>query len=491
MSLDFPAWLRATHLLNILFLSLLARSGLEILSAHPKLYWNNGCRPGSEWLRMTKKQLPEGKLWTSHDEEESFSSLVALPGQNHLGLGRHWHFASVFGWILTGVVYLLLLFGTGEWRRLVPTSWEIVPRTWDAVVSYLQFQFPEAEAYNGLQQLTYAAVVFLLSPLLLLTGAAMSPAIGAQFPRFPRLFGGPQKARSLHFLGLLAVAAFTIVHTVMVAIHGLSDGLSRILLGEGGIAILAGIITLTVIVLFHVISTTVSLRSPRTVQRGLGAIVDPGQQILSLATSSRQHHDTADVSPYFRVNGRPPQGVDYEALASAGFADWRLRVHGLVREPLSLSLDDLRQMPKHSTVTTHYCIQGWTNVGSWTGVSVEHLLDQCQLLPSARYAIFRAFDNKGETQPDIPGAQHAGNYYEVIDLELLRRPQAILAYQMNDKPLAIAHGAPLRLHLETQLGFKMVKYLCEIELVEDYRGIGAGMGGWREDVQYYSRYAAI
>lgn len=295
----------------------------------------------------------------------------------------------------------------------------------------------------------------------------------------------------MHFLGLLAVAAFTIVHTVTVAIHGLSDGLSRILLGEGSMAILAGIITLTVIVLLHVISTTVSLRSPRTVQRGLGAIVDPGQQILSLATSSRQHHDSADISPYFRVNGRPPQGADYETLASTGFADWRLRVHGLVREPLSLSLDDLWQMPRHSTVTAHYCIQGWTNIGSWTGVSVEHLLGQCQPLPSARYAIFRAFDNKGETQPDIPGAKDAGNFYEVVDLALLRRPQAILAYEMNGEPLVAVHGAPLRLHLETQLGFKMVKYLCEIELVDDDRRIGDGMGGWREDVQYYSRYAAI
>ena len=202
-------------------------------------------------------------------------------------------------------------------------------------------------------------------------------------------------------------------------------------------------------------------------------------------------YDSADISPYFRINGRPPQGDDYETLASTGFADWRLRVHGLVREPLSLSLDDLRKMPSQSTVTTHHCIQGWTNIGSWTGVSVEYLLDQCQQLPSARYAVFRAFDNKVETQPDIPGAKRAGNYYEVVDLALLRRPQAILAYEMNGEPLAVVHGAPLQLRLENQLSFRMVKYLREIELVEDYRDIGEGMGGWREDVQYYSRDAAM
>src|SRR5680860_823072 len=105
MLLDFPLWLRATHVLNILFLSLLVRSGLEILSAHPKLYWNDHCAPGSEWLRFTRKQMPKNQPWTGRDEEESFSSWIALPGHRSLGLGRHWHFASVIAWLLTGVVY--------------------------------------------------------------------------------------------------------------------------------------------------------------------------------------------------------------------------------------------------------------------------------------------------------------------------------------------------------------------------------------------------
>lgn len=344
----FPGLVRITHLLNILFLSLLARSGLEILSAHPELYWNRHCRPGSEWLRFTNKRILDDGLWASHDEE-AFSSLVALPGHKHLGLGRHWHFASVLGWVLTGVAYVVLLFGTGEWRRLVPTSWEVIPDAWDALMAYLQFRLPEATAYNGLQQLSYAGVVFGLSPFLITTGAAMSPAIDARFPRFPKLLGGVQWARSLHFLGLVAVAAFTLVHTLMVVIHGLPEGLSRVLVGEGAIAIVVSIAALAVIVLLHVAGTAASLRSPRAVQCLLGAIVDPLQGTLSRRMSSRQDHDPADVSTFFRVNGRPPESAEYAALARDGFAGWRLRASGEVEEPLCLSLDELRAMPRETT----------------------------------------------------------------------------------------------------------------------------------------------
>ena len=125
--LDFPLWLRATHFFNFLFLSLLVRSGLEILSAHPRLYWNDHCTPGSEWLKFTKKQRPTDRLWTASDEESSFPSLIALPGRENLGLGRHWHFLADFAWLLTGLVYVVMLFATPEWRRLIPASWQIVP----------------------------------------------------------------------------------------------------------------------------------------------------------------------------------------------------------------------------------------------------------------------------------------------------------------------------------------------------------------------------
>src|SRR5579871_2493655 len=106
----FPVWIRATHILNVLFLSLLIRSGIEILSAHPKLYWHDDCRPGSEWLSFTRKRMPADALWTSRDEETACSSWIALPGRRNLGLGRHWHFLSLGAWVLTGLLYIACLF---------------------------------------------------------------------------------------------------------------------------------------------------------------------------------------------------------------------------------------------------------------------------------------------------------------------------------------------------------------------------------------------
>ncbi|HEV2128637.1 MAG TPA: molybdopterin-dependent oxidoreductase [Thermomicrobiales bacterium] len=238
-------------------------------------------------------------------------------------------------------------------------------------------------------------------------------------------------------------------------------------------AVVVGGVVLAAIVLLHVVATRVSLRSPRSVQRTLGAIVDPVQHALSHAVSSHQHYDPADISPYFRVNGRPPESRDYSDLERNGFTGWRLEVCGMVREPQSFSLDDLKAMPRRSSITNHHCIQGWSNIGEWEGVPVSHVLERCRPLPTAQYAVFRALDDKGETMPDIGGK---GQYYEVVDLTLLRRSKAILAYEMNGEPLTSAHGAPLRLRLETQLGFKMVKFLAAIEVVEDYREIGEGMG---------------
>jgi methionine sulfoxide reductase catalytic subunit len=160
MILDYPLWLRVTHFFNFLFLSLLVRSGLEILSAHPRLYWNDRCTPGTEWLKFTKKQQTSDQLWAASDEETSFPSAIALPGHDNLGLGRHWHFLADFLWLATGLVYVATLFITPEWRRLIPTSWQILPDAWHAMRSYLSFHVVETPGgYNALQQLSYAAVI--------------------------------------------------------------------------------------------------------------------------------------------------------------------------------------------------------------------------------------------------------------------------------------------------------------------------------------------
>ena len=494
MPLNYPLWLRATHFFNFLLLSLLVRSGLEILSAHPRLYWNDHCTPGSEWLKFTKKQRSKDRLWAASDEESSFPSLIALPGHENLGLGRHWHFLADFGWLLTGLVYVVMLFATPEWRRLIPTSRQIVPGAWHALLSYLSLHMVETPGgYNPLQQLTYAAVVFLLAPLSIATGVAMSPAVAARFPWYIKIFHGRQGARSLHFLALCTFIVFFIGHVTIVAMHGFRRELALIVLGETHSphltrALVVWLSGLTGIVVIHVVTTLCSHRRPHLVQRNTQAITDALRTLLFGHEISAQHYSPADISPYFWVNGRPPKEDSYLAMAHDQFANYSLEVGGLVQKPLRLTLGDLRAMPKHTQITKHCCIQGWSGVAEWGGVSLSHVIELCRPLPAARYILFYAFDNKSSSEPH---AQGPGFFYGSIRMELAEDPQTMLAYEMNGQPLPILHGAPLRLRVETQLGFAMVKYIRAIEFIENYRNIGKGHGGWREDYQYFSQEAGI
>jgi methionine sulfoxide reductase catalytic subunit len=494
MPLDYPLWLRATHFFNFLFLSLLVRSGLEILSAHPRLYWNDHCTPGGEWLKFTTKRRPTDRLWTASDEETSFSSVIALPGHDNLGLGRHWHFLADLGWLLTGLVYVVMLFGSPEWRRLIPVSWQIVPDAGRAMLSYLTLHVVETPGtYNALQQLSYAAVVFLLAPFSIATGVAMSPAVAARFPWYIKIFHGRQGARSLHFLALCSFTAFFIGHVALVALHGFRKGLAVIVLGETHSpnltrALVVWLSGLTGILVIHVVTTVCSRRRPRFVQRTTQAVTDPVRTLLFGHERSAQHYSHADISPYFWVNGRSPKEETYLALARDQFANYVLEAAGLVERPLRLTLADLRAMPKQTQITKHCCIQGWSGVAEWGGVSLRHIVRLCRPLPSARYIVFYAFDNKSTSEAH---AQGPGYFYGTIRLELAEDPQTILAYEMNGQSLPIDHGAPLRLRVETQLGFTMVKYIRAIEFVETYAHIGQGQGGWREDYQYFSQEAGI
>ncbi|WP_091735446.1 molybdopterin-binding protein [Phenylobacterium immobile] len=192
----------------------------------------------------------------------------------------------------------------------------------------------------------------------------------------------------------------------------------------------------------------------------------------------------ADISPDFRANGTiNPSDEAYRALAAAGFADWRLVVDGLVERPLALSLADLRARPARSQITRHDCVEGWSSIGKWTGAKLAAVLDEAGLKPEARYLVFHCADSLGGPGP-------LGRYYESIDLIDARHPQTILAYEMNDAPLAVKHGAPVRLRVERQLGYKHAKYVMRIEAVADFAHIGAGKGGFWED-RGYEWYAGI
>ncbi|MGA7236263.1 MAG: molybdopterin-dependent oxidoreductase, partial [Bryobacteraceae bacterium] len=178
----------------------------------------------------------------------------------------------------------------------------------------------------------------------------------------------------------------------------------------------------------------------------------------------------------------------YLSMVRDQFASYVLQVGGLVENKLRLTMAELRTMPKQTQITKHCCIQGWSGVAEWSGVPLGHIVGLCRPLPIARYIVFYAFDNKSTSEPH---AQGPGHFYGTIRLELADDPQTILAYEMNGEPLPIDHGAPLRLRLETQLGFTMVKYIRAIEFVESYANIGKGQGGWREDYQYFSQEAGI
>jgi DMSO/TMAO reductase YedYZ molybdopterin-dependent catalytic subunit len=193
----------------------------------------------------------------------------------------------------------------------------------------------------------------------------------------------------------------------------------------------------------------------------------------------------ADLSPAFRANGSTsPDDPDYQATAENGFADWRLKLDGLVEVPAELSLAELRAMPSRTQITRHDCVEGWSCIGKWKGVPLALLLDQVRLKPQARYLVFHCADTLEQT---LDGT---GRYYESIGLEDARHPQTILAYDMNDQVLPIPHGAPIRLRVERQLGYKMAKYVMRIEAVESLAPIGRGNGGFWED-RGYEWYAGI
>jgi DMSO/TMAO reductase YedYZ molybdopterin-dependent catalytic subunit len=191
--------------------------------------------------------------------------------------------------------------------------------------------------------------------------------------------------------------------------------------------------------------------------------------------------DPSQMSPDFRTNGNTSGSSEaWLRHAETGFADWRLEVGGMVEAPGSFSLAELRAMPARSQITRHDCVEGWSAIGKWTGVPLSHLLGQAGLKPEARYIVFRCADTFRGTP-----------YYESIDLVDALHPQTILAYGMNDGPLPVGHGAPIRLRVERQLGYKHAKFIMQIEAVESLAPIGQGKGGFWEDLIDYDWYAGI
>ncbi len=485
----FPAWLRVTHYVNFLFLVLLVRSGLQILADHPQLYWNVHCTPGTEWARFTPVEVPKDRVWTAKQDSRYLSPWIGLPGYRHtIGMARHWHFLSVLFWVGNGVVFMVLLFATGQWKRLVPSSWQIVPDAWAVWVHYATFHLPPEPNgfyhYNALQQLAYFGVVFVLAPLAILTGPSMSPALTNRFAWYPTLPGNRQIGRSLHFLVMCAFVLFVIGHVAMVAITGFVRNMNHIVVGtdDTGLAgVYLGLVGVGVIVAVNALANRLAWRQPRLVQHVAKAIVTPVMGFLLDRPAPQAEFRREDISPFLWANGKVPTCEEWKALAADGFKGYRLRVYGLVENPVELSLDDLRALGKKEQITLHHCIQGWSGIAEWGGVPLEELIRLVRPKANARAVVFHSFGEGGE----------GGVFYDSLSMENARHPQTLLAYEMNYEPLGELHGAPLRLRVENQLGFKMVKWIRAIEFVESRKSVGQGEGGYNEDHEYFGELANI
>jgi len=203
-------------------------------------------------------------------------------------------------------------------------------------------------------------------------------------------------------------------------------------------------------------------------------------RLLGGAALAREFPPEA-MSPVFRTNGNTDGSLgDYQRHADEGFANWRLTVDGLVTRPLSLSLADLKALPQRTQITRHDCVEGWSAIGQWTGVPLHEILTRAGLAATARFIVFHCADAIG------PMA-----YYESIDLDDAFHPQTILAHGMNGETLPRGHGAPLRLRVERQLGYKHAKFVSRVEAVDTLAPIGFGRGGFWEDLAGYEWYAGI
>jgi DMSO/TMAO reductase YedYZ molybdopterin-dependent catalytic subunit len=216
----------------------------------------------------------------------------------------------------------------------------------------------------------------------------------------------------------------------------------------------------------------------------LGAVEDWNRGLhraLSKRTALAREFSLADISPTFRGNGTvDPATPVYASHVASGFADWRLAIDGLVERPLTVSVAQLKALPQRTQITRHDCVEGWSAIGQWSGVPLGALLHTAGLRPEARFIVFHCADI-------LSGAP----YYESIDLIDALHPQTIVAHSLNGTPLEVKNGAPLRMRIERQLGYKQAKYVERIEAVASLAHIGNGKGGYWEDRSGYQWYAGI
>jgi sulfoxide reductase catalytic subunit YedY len=475
-----PIWVGVQHFFNLFLLIFIIRSGLQILTDHPRLYWTRHSTPGREWFRI-QKPVPSDPLWTAKKDSIDLPDQVGLPGIRHsIGLARWWHLGVDVLWLVNGIVFYTMLFATGEWRRVVPTSWEVLPNALSTLVQYLSLTWPPETtggSYNSLQLLAYFITIFVAAPLAFITGLGMSPALSTRFRRVSSLLS-IQTARSLHFLVLCWFLFFIVVHVALVFTTGLLPNLNHVYANNSGgswagFGIFAA--SMVIVVLGWVAATPFTFRHPRVVQRVGYALIGPAQRLFEHLDAKPGQYSEAEISPYFWHNGVYPDSAAYTALQDRDFVDYRLRINGLVANPVELDLAQLRALPYQEQITQHFCIQGWSGIAKWGGVSMQTLIDIVHPTADAKWVVFYSLGDG----PD------GGIYYDAHPIEQMGHHLTMLAYDMNDEPLTFGHGAPLRLRNEIQLGFKQVKWIKGIEFVATMAEIGGGYGGYNEDHEFF------
>lgn len=483
----FPWWLRYQHYLNLFLMLFMIRSGLQILADHPRLYLDGNCTPGRDWFRL-RGPVPRHQVWTAKQDSVTLPKWLGLPGIRHsIGLARWWHFSLDTLWLLNGIIFYILLFSTDQWMRLIPQSWDIIPNAISTAIQYASLDFPPRSGwlqYNGLQMIAYFTTVFVAAPLAMITGLLQSPAIAARFKTAKGLLNR-QVARTVHFAVLGYFIAFVLVHVTMVFATGLIRNLNHITRGVndnsyGGLAMFG--IGVALIVAAWVLATPFTLKYPRLIQHGGRLITGWFRDIFEKAKPVAKFEEK-DISPYFWPNGTGPDSEDYRLHLAEGFQHYKLKVGGLVENPVEISYAELQAMPKFEQITQHYCIQGWSGIAKWGGVRITEIMKIVRPKPEARYVIFYSFAHGA--------GEHEGLYYDAHKIEHMHHDNSILAYEMNGKPLPELHGAPLRVRNELELGFKQVKWVQAVEFVETFRKLGSGEGGFNEDNEYYGYRAPI
>jgi len=483
----FPWWLRWQHFLNLLFMMFMIRAGLQILADHPRLYFNIASKPDTEWMRLrdavpADRRDPEDpqRVWTAKMDSVALPKHLGLPGIRHtIGLARWWHFTFDMLWLINGVVFMVLLFSTDQWKRLIPTSWDVFPNAASTALQYLSLQLPQNagfNTYNALQLLAYFITVFIAAPLALVTGLLQAPAIAGRFRTSTGLLNR-QVARTVHFGVLVWMLVFIVVHTLMVFVTGFVGNVNHMTLGTDtnsylGVALYLA--WMAVVIAFWLVASPFTIKYPRTVQR-VGTVTVGWLKKLLERWAPRATYSKDDITDYFWPNGTLPVTDEYKRLQEGNWSDYVLRVDGLVENPVEITYAELLALPKQDQITHHFCIQGWSAIGEWTGVPMRTICEMVKPLPNAKWVAFYSFAEGSD----------GGRYYDCHPIENMYHEQTILAYGLNGEPLNESHGAPVRLRDEVELGFKMVKWVEAIEFVESYEQLGGGYGGYNEDHEYF------